>query len=51
MRHLPSAEKSRTHIEKDHVRLQPANLQMEPMIFRHEDVEVLGIVKVVVRKT
>ncbi len=39
------------YIEKDHIRLQPANPQMEPMIFRHEEVEVLGIVKVVVRKT
>ena len=39
------------YIEKDHIRLQPANPEMEPMIFRHEDVEVLGIVKVVVRRT
>jgi len=39
------------YIEKDHIRLQPANPEMEPMIFRHEEVEVIGIVKVVVRKT
>ena len=39
------------YIEKDHIRLQPANPEMEPMIFRHADVEVLGIVKVIVRKT
>jgi len=39
------------YIEKDHIRLQPANPQMDPMMFRHEEVEVLGIVKVVVRKT
>ena len=39
------------YIEKDHIRLQPANPEMAPMIFRHADVEVLGIVKVIVRKT
>lgn len=39
------------YLEKDHIRLQPANPEMEPLIFRHADVEVLGIVKVIVRKT
>ena len=39
------------YIEQDHIRLQPANPDMEPLILRHEEVEVLGIVKVIVRKT
>lgn len=39
------------YIERDHIRLQPANAEMEPLILRHDQVEVMGIVKVVVRKT
>jgi len=39
------------YVEPDHIRLQPANPDMDPLILRHEDVEVLGIVKVVVRRT
>jgi repressor LexA len=39
------------YMEKDHIRLQPANPQIKPMILRHADVEVLGIVKVIVRRT
>jgi len=39
------------YVEPDHIPLQPANPDMDPLILRHEDVEVLGIVKVVVRRT
>jgi repressor LexA len=39
------------YVEKDHIRLQPANPAMKPMILRHADVEVMGIVKVIVRRT
>ena len=34
----------RIYMEKDHIRLQPANREMEPIIIRHEDVRVQGIV-------
>ena len=34
----------RIYMEKDHIRLQPANREMEPIIIRHEDVRVHGIV-------
>jgi len=36
---------------EDHIRLQPASLDMEPLILRQADVEVLGVVKVIVRRT
>lgn len=39
------------YVERDQIRLQPANPAMEPLVLRHEDVEVLGIVKVVLRRT
>jgi len=39
------------YVERDHIRLQPANADMAPLILRHQDVEVLGIVKVIVRRT
>ncbi len=40
----------RLFIEADGVRLQPANDAMEPIFLRHEEVEILGIVKVIIRK-
>lgn len=39
------------YVEPDHIRLQPANPDMKPLILRHEDVEVLGVLKVIVRRT
>ena len=30
------------YMEKDHIRLQPANPRIKPMLLRHADVEVLG---------
>lgn len=41
----------RMYVEKDGIRLQPANSALEPIVLRHEDVEVLGIVKVVIRQS
>lgn len=38
------------YIEKNGVRLQPANPDMEPIFLRNEDVEILGLVKGIVRK-
>jgi repressor LexA len=40
----------RLFIEADGVRLQPANEAMEPIFLRHEEVEILGIVQVIIRK-
>lgn len=37
------------YIEKDGIRLQPANPEMEPIILKNEDVQVLGIVTGVIR--
>lgn len=37
------------YIEKDGIRLQPANPSMKPMYFSHEEVNVLGIVSGVIR--
>jgi repressor LexA len=41
----------RLHMEQDHIRLEPANPDMKALVLRHDEVEVLGIVKVVVRRT
>ena len=38
------------YIEKDGIRLQPANPQMSPMYFSHDEVHVLGIVSGVIRQ-
>jgi len=37
------------YIEEDGIRLQPANPDMEPIILKNEDVQVLGIVAGVIR--
>lgn len=37
------------YLERDHIRLQPANPDMEPIILRHEDVRVLGVVAGLIR--
>ena len=37
-------------IERDHIRLQPANSEMQPIILRNDDVRILGIVCAVIRK-
>ncbi len=36
-------------LEPDGVKLIPANTEMEPMVFHNADVEVLGIVRGVIR--
>ncbi len=38
------------YIERNGVRLQPANPEMEPIFLKNEDVEILGLVKGIVRK-
>ncbi|MBF0219576.1 MAG: peptidase [Gammaproteobacteria bacterium] len=37
------------YIEKDRIRLQPANDALPPLYFRHDEIEVVGLVKAVVR--
>ncbi len=37
------------YVERDHIRLQPANEQMEPIILRHDQVRVLGVVAGLIR--
>jgi len=39
----------RFYVERDGVRLQPANPAMQPMYLRHDEIEILGIVSGVVR--
>lgn len=38
------------YIEKSGVRLQPANAEMEPIILKNEDIEILGIVTGILRQ-
>jgi len=38
------------YIEKEGVRLQPANSSMSPIYLRNEDVKILGIVSAVIRQ-
>lgn len=38
-------------IEKSGVRLQPANKEMEPIILKNEDIEILGIVTGILRQS
>jgi len=38
-------------VEKDGIRLQPANPEMEPIILKNEEVQILGIVTGVIRTT
>jgi repressor LexA len=37
------------YLERDHIRLEPANPEMEPIILRHEEVKVLGVVAGMIR--
>lgn len=37
------------YVERDHIRLQPANEHMEPIILRHDQVRVLGVVAGLIR--
>jgi repressor LexA len=37
------------YVEKDGIRLQPANPDMEPIILRNEEIQILGIVTGVIR--
>jgi repressor LexA len=39
----------RFYIERDGIRLQPANPEIEPIHLRHDEIEILGIVRGVVR--
>jgi repressor LexA len=38
------------YVERDGIRLQPANPEMEPIILRNEEIEILGIVTGVIRE-
>ncbi|HSP00067.1 MAG TPA: transcriptional repressor LexA [Thioalkalivibrio sp.] len=38
------------YVERDGIRLQPANPDMEPIILRNEEIEILGIVTGVIRE-
>jgi repressor LexA len=38
------------YIERDHIRLQPANSKMRPIVLRNDDVRILGVVCAVIRK-
>ena len=38
------------YIEPDHIRLQPANPEMKPIILRNHEIRILGIVCGVIRK-
>lgn len=38
------------YIEADGIRLQPANSEMEPILLKHEEVQVLGVVTGVIRQ-
>ena len=37
------------YLERDHIRLVPANSSMEPIILRHDQVRVLGVVAGLIR--
>jgi len=39
------------YVERDGIRLQPANPEMEPIYLRNEEVQILGIVTGVIRTT
>jgi repressor LexA len=38
------------YVERDGIRLQPANPEMEPIILKNEEVQILGIVTGVIRQ-
>ena len=37
------------YLEQEHIRLEPANAHMEPIILRHDQVRVLGVVAGLIR--
>jgi repressor LexA len=37
------------YVERDGIRLQPANQEMQPIILRNEEIQILGIVTGVIR--
>ncbi len=39
------------YVERDGIRLQPANPDMEPIVLRNEEVQILGIVTGVIRQS
>lgn len=39
------------YVERDGIRLQPANPEMEPIILKNEEVQILGIVTGVIRQS
>lgn len=41
----------RFYVEPDGIRLQPANPEMQPIYLRHEELEILGIVAGVIRRS
>ena len=38
------------YVEPDHIRLQPANPQMKPIILHNHEIRILGVVGAVIRK-
>jgi repressor LexA len=40
----------RFYVERDGIRLQPANPEMEPIYLRHDELQILGIVTGVIRQ-
>ena len=38
------------YIERDGVRLQPANPEMAPLFIRNEEIEIIGIVRGILRQ-
>jgi repressor LexA len=38
------------YIERDHIRLQPANPKMKPIILHNHEIRILGVVGAVIRK-
>jgi len=38
------------YVERDGIRLQPANPEMDPIILKNEDIQILGIVTGVIRR-
>ncbi len=38
------------YIEQDHIRLQPANSRMKPIILHNHEIRILGVVGAVIRK-
>jgi repressor LexA len=49
--HGDQATLKKLYVEPEHVRLQPANATMDALRLPHKEVEVLGVVRVIVRHT